>query len=239
MSVPGKGEDKKDCVLIRTQEEFPNTLLVHRLDMDTSGLMVFARSPEVQSKLSMQFEDRLIKKRYVALLEGTLFDDQGEVQLPIRKDMTQSLPPRHIVDHQQGKFAHTKWSVIERKNNRTRVHLYPLTGRSHQLRVHMCEIGHPIVGDPIYGEEDDNRYVSESRLKKMLTHEINLLESRMDRSKHPEKMFFTYANTVATIDFAKKYRGHGWMGLKFQTDSSQDYSEILIHVRFNLFEARA
>ena len=155
LSVPGKGEDKKDCMLIRMQEEFPNTLLVHRLDMDTSGLMVFARSPEVQSKLSMQFEDRLIKKRYVALLEGTLFDDQGEVQLPIRKDMTQSLPPRHIVDHQQGKFAHTKWSVIDRKNNRTRVHLYPITGRSHQLRVHMYEIGRPIVGDPIYGEVDE------------------------------------------------------------------------------------
>ena len=93
--------------------------------------------------------------------------------------------------------------------------------------------------DAIYGVEPDNRYVSESRLKKMLSHEINLLESRMDRSKHPNKMFFTYANTVATIDFAKKYRGHGWMGLKFQTDSSDDYSEILIHVRFNLFEARA
>jgi len=73
----------------------------------------------------------------------------------------------------------------------------------------------------------------------MLTHEINLLESRMDRSKHPEKMFFTYANTVATIDFAKKYRGHGWMGIKFQTDSTQNYSEILIHVRFNLFDAKA
>ena len=93
--------------------------------------------------------------------------------------------------------------------------------------------------DAIYGVEPDNRYVSESRLKKMLSHEINLLESRMDRSKHPNKMFFTYANTVATIDFAKKYRGHGWMGLKFQTDSSDDYREILMHVRFNLFEARA
>ena len=93
--------------------------------------------------------------------------------------------------------------------------------------------------DAIYGEEPDNRYVSESRLKKMLSHEVNLLESRMDRKDHPNKMFFTYANTVATIDFAKKYRGHGWMGIKFQTDSSQDFSEILIHVRFNLFEARA
>jgi tRNA pseudouridine32 synthase/23S rRNA pseudouridine746 synthase len=155
LSVPGKGEDKKDCMLLRIQEEFPNALLVHRLDMDTSGIMVFARSLEAQSNLSMQFEERLIKKRYVALLEGKLGMDQGEVQLPIRKDMTQSLPPRHIVDHQQGKSAYTKWSVIEFENNRTRVHLYPLTGRSHQLRVHMSEMGHPIVGDPIYGEVDE------------------------------------------------------------------------------------
>ena len=155
MSVPGKGENKKDCMLLRIQEEFPNALLVHRLDMDTSGIMVFARSLEAQSNLSMQFEERLIKKRYVALLEGKLGMDQGEVQLPIRKDMTQSLPPRHIVDHQQGKYAHTKWSVIEFENNRTRVYLYPLTGRSHQLRVHMSEIGYPIVGDPIYGKVDE------------------------------------------------------------------------------------
>ena len=142
-------------MLHRIQEEFPNTLLVHRLDMDTSGLMIFARSFEVQRKISIQFEGRMIKKRYVALLEGELTDNQGEVQLPIRKDMTQSLPPRHIVDHQHGKSAHTKWSVIERYNNRTRVYLYPLTGRSHQLRVHMFEIGHSIVGDPIYGDVDE------------------------------------------------------------------------------------
>ena len=164
LSVPGKGEDKKDCMLLRIQEEFPNALLVHRLDMDTSGLMIFARSLEVQSNLSMQFAERLIKKRYVALLEGKLGMDQGEVQLPIRKDMTQSLPPRHIVDHQQGKPAHTKWSVIELENNRTRVHLYPLTGRSHQLRVHMSEIGHPIVGDPIYGEEDERLMLHAERI---------------------------------------------------------------------------
>ncbi len=155
LSVPGKGVDKQDCMLHRIQEEFPNTLLVHRLDMDTSGLMIFARSFEVQRKISIQFEGRMIKKRYVALLEGELTDNQGEVQLPIRKDMTQSLPPRHIVDHQHGKSAHTKWSVIERYNNRTRVYLYPLTGRSHQLRVHMFEIGHSIVGDPIYGDADE------------------------------------------------------------------------------------
>jgi len=93
--------------------------------------------------------------------------------------------------------------------------------------------------DAIYGEEPDNRYVSESRLKKMLSHEVNLLETRMDRENHPDKMFFTYANTVATIDFAKKYKGHGWMGIKFQTDPKDDFSEIHIHVRFHNFEAKA
>ena len=93
--------------------------------------------------------------------------------------------------------------------------------------------------DAIYGQETNSGYVSESRLKKMLDHEINLLESRMDRKKHPNKMFFTYANTVATIDFAKKYKGHGWMGIKFQTDPKAKFSEIHIHVRFHLFEAKS
>ena len=93
--------------------------------------------------------------------------------------------------------------------------------------------------DAIYGHETNSGYVSESRLKKMLDHEIDLLESRMDRKDHPNKMFFTYANTVATIDFAKKYKGHGWMGIKFQTNSKNDFSEIHIHVRFHLFEAKA
>ena len=92
--------------------------------------------------------------------------------------------------------------------------------------------------DAIYGKKEDG-YVSESRLKKMLDHEINLLVSRMSRKKHPNKMFFTYANTVATIDFAKKYKGHGWMGMKFQTNPKENFSEIHIHVRFHSFDAKA
>jgi len=93
--------------------------------------------------------------------------------------------------------------------------------------------------DAIYGQETNSGYVSESRLKKMLDHEVNLLETRMDRKEHPNKMFFTYANTVATIDFAKKYKGHGWMGIKFQTNPKEAFSEIHIHVRFHLFDAKA
>ena len=93
--------------------------------------------------------------------------------------------------------------------------------------------------DAIYGVENDLRYVTQSRLTKMLNHEISLLESRVDRAIHTEKMFFSFANTVATIDFAKKYKGHGWMGIKFQTESSSEYSEIKLHVRFHLPEAKA
>ena len=93
--------------------------------------------------------------------------------------------------------------------------------------------------DAIYGAEDDKRYVTKSRLSKMLKHEINLLETRVDRKNNPEKMFFAFANTVATIDFAKKFKGHGWMGIRFQTDSQQEYSEIQMHVRFHLIDAKA
>ena len=93
--------------------------------------------------------------------------------------------------------------------------------------------------DAIYGAEQDKRYVTKSRLSKMLKHEINLLETRVDRKNNPEKMFFAFANTVATIDFAKKFKGHGWMGIRFQTDSQHEYSEIQMHVRFHLIDAKA
>ncbi len=92
--------------------------------------------------------------------------------------------------------------------------------------------------DAIYGVEDDGRYVTEARLKKMLAHETRLMEERISREKHPNKLFFTYANTVATIDFAKKYKGHGWLGIRFQVDPNEDYNEIILHIRFHQNEAR-
>ncbi len=92
--------------------------------------------------------------------------------------------------------------------------------------------------DAIYGEEDDKRYVTEGRLKKMLSHEINLIENRITRDKHPHKLFFSYANTVATIDFAKQYKGHGWVGIRYQVDPSEDYNEISLHIRFHENDAR-
>ena len=92
--------------------------------------------------------------------------------------------------------------------------------------------------DSIYGVEDDGRYVTEARLRKMLSHEMNLIEKRITRDKHPNKMFFTFANTVATIDFAKKFKGHGWVGIKYQLDADQEYNEIVLHLRFKETDAR-
>ncbi len=151
LSVPGRGPDKQDCCLRRVQDIFPEALMVHRLDMDTSGLILFARSPEVQRSLSLQFEKRGISKTYTALVEGALEPDEGMIDFPMRKDMEQRLPPKHIVDCIRGKKAVTRWRVVERGAAVTRVSLLPETGRSHQLRVHMNALGHPIVGDNIYG----------------------------------------------------------------------------------------
>lgn len=153
LTVPGKGPDKQDCLYHRVLEQFPEALVIHRLDMDTSGLVLFARSPEAQRNLSMQFEKRGVEKAYVAVVEGIIEQDEGLVDYPMRKDMEQRLPPKHLVDCVRGKKATTEWRVLERGESTTRVELFPRTGRSHQLRVHMQSIGHPIVGDPIYGHE--------------------------------------------------------------------------------------
>ncbi len=152
LSVPGRGPDKQDCLYHRVLEQFPEALMVHRLDMDTSGLMLFARSPEAQRNLSLQFEKREILKTYVALVEGVIEQDEGMIDSPMRKDMEQRLPPKHLIDYLHGKKAITEWRVLERGETTTRVALFPKTGRSHQLRVHMQSIGHSIVGDPIYGQ---------------------------------------------------------------------------------------
>lgn len=151
LSVPGRGPDKQDCCLSRMMELFPEALMVHRLDMDTSGLMLFALSIDVQRNLSLQFEKREIHKTYVAILEGLLEQDEGMIDYPMRKDMEQRLPPKHLVDCVRGKKAVTEWTVLERSATQTRVALFPQTGRSHQLRVHMQALGHPIAGDTIYG----------------------------------------------------------------------------------------
>jgi len=151
LTVPGRGPDKQDCLYHRVLEKFSDALVVHRLDMDTSGLILFARSPEAQRNISLQFEKREISKTYIAVVEGIIEENEGMIDFPMRKDMTQRLPPKHLVDCIRGKKAVTHWKILERTASTTRVALFPKTGRSHQLRVHMQAIGFPIVGDPIYG----------------------------------------------------------------------------------------
>jgi len=150
LSVPGKGAHLADCLLTRVQEAFPMALLVHRLDRDTSGVMVFGLSPHAQRTLSMQFETRVVRKTYVARVAGRLEPKTGTVDAPLIVDWENR--PRQMVCHETGKEAVTDWRVQRYGANETRVRLMPKTGRSHQLRVHMLSLGHPILGDPLYAE---------------------------------------------------------------------------------------
>lgn len=150
LSVPGRGEHLADCLLSRVQAVFPEALLVHRLDRDTSGVMVFALTPHAQRNLSMQFEKRSTKKTYIARVWGQLEPKTGTVDLPLIVDWPNR--PRQMVDHENGKPAVTDYRVLKSDAAESRVRLMPRTGRSHQLRVHMLALGHVILGDPIYAE---------------------------------------------------------------------------------------
>jgi len=179
LAVPGRGPDKQDCLSRRVQARYPDALIVHRLDMDTSGLFLMARGPEAQRRLSMAFADRRVHKRYIAVVAGRLIppatpDGWDLIDLPLMVDWPNR--PRSIVDHARGKPSRTRWRVLsdqppcsrgegrdagrdqhDRHNPAkdttvptTRLELEPLTGRSHQLRVHLQALGHPILGDPLY-----------------------------------------------------------------------------------------
>ncbi len=150
LSVPGRGPQHADCVAARVQRLYPDALIVHRLDMATSGLLVMARGADAQRRLSRAFAERLIDKRYAAVVAGLVAGDHGEVALPLICDWPNR--PRQIVDHACGKPALTRWRVLSRDETAgtTRVALEPVTGRSHQLRVHLLALGHPIVGDELY-----------------------------------------------------------------------------------------
>jgi tRNA pseudouridine32 synthase / 23S rRNA pseudouridine746 synthase len=150
LSVPGKGAHLADCLIARIQRIFPEALLVHRLDRDTSGVMIFALTPHAQRHLGLQFEKRQAKKVYLARVWGEMAEKTGTVDLPLIVDWPNR--PRQKVDHAEGRPAVTDWRVVRLEDGTTRVRLYPHTGRSHQLRVHMAEIGHPILGDPFYAE---------------------------------------------------------------------------------------
>ena len=148
LSVPGKLEGREDCLVTRLQAAHWDTLLVHRLDCDTSGVIIFARTKQAQGFLGQEFEKRRAKKTYVARVAGEMAQDSGNVDLPLGADWPNR--PRQMVSHEHGRPAQTDWQVIGRAPGETRVRLSPLTGRSHQLRVHMLALGHPILGDPIY-----------------------------------------------------------------------------------------
>lgn len=150
LSVPGRGEHLADCLLSRVQTAFPMALLVHRLDRDTSGVMVFALTPNAQRHLGLQFERRHTKKTYAALVHGEVAERDGVIDLPLIVDWP-NRPLQHV-NFETGKPALTEWRRGAVKDGMTRMRLYPKTGRSHQLRVHMKEIGHPIVGDPFYSQ---------------------------------------------------------------------------------------
>src|SRR5210317_334169 len=149
LSVPGRGPLLADCLISRIQVDYPTALLVHRLDRDTSGVMVFALSPHAQRHLGLQFEKRQTQKTYVARVWGQMVEQSGTVDLPIIVDWPNR--PRQMICHETGRAAQTDWQVIKSGPQETRVKLSPKTGRSHQLRVHMLALGHPILGDPFYG----------------------------------------------------------------------------------------
>ena len=151
LSVPGRLPEHRDSVSVRVQTLYPEALIVHRLDQVTSGLMLMARDPVTHRALSEAFAARDIDKRYEAWVEGLVDGDAGEIDLPLIADWPNR--PRQKVDHVIGKPSRTRWRVMTRDEttSRTRLELEPVTGRTHQLRVHLAEIGHPIIGDAFYG----------------------------------------------------------------------------------------
>ena len=170
LCVPGRGEDKQDCLSARVQMLWPGALVVHRLDQATSGLVLMARSLAVQRLLSEAFATRQVQKRYVAVVHGALGDTRATgpwelIDLPIAADWERR--PLRIVDAATGKPSQTRWRAVgyDRSKHTTRVELEPLTGRTHQLRVHLSALGHPIVGDTLYAppHHSDQRLLLHAR----------------------------------------------------------------------------
>ncbi len=180
LSVPGRGEDKQDCLIARAQAQWPEALTVHRLDMSTSGLMVIAKGPEMQRSLSLAFAQREVHKIYEAIVAGELSatetgdaDAWSDIHMPLLIDWPNR--PKSKVDWEHGKPSHTQWRVKHSNlTNSTRVELQPITGRTHQLRLHMMAIGHPILGDALYASPDIQ--AQSPRL---------LLHARVLQLKHP------------------------------------------------------
>lgn len=182
LTVPGIGPEKADCLIARLQGRWPGARVVHRLDRDTSGVLVVARDAATHRALSMQFERRETAKSYVALAAGHPPKDAGEIDLPIRKDLVNT--PLQVVDFVHGRPSVTRWRVTERLDtpSRTRFALEPVTGRSHQLRVHLVAIGHPILGDDLYAPP-----------------EVRAMAPRL--CLHAERLEFTHPASRARVAF--------------------------------------
>ncbi|MDI4651380.1 MULTISPECIES: bifunctional tRNA pseudouridine(32) synthase/23S rRNA pseudouridine(746) synthase RluA [Pseudoalteromonas] len=152
LTVPGKDPKHADCLIARINRVFPTAKIVHRLDMATSGIICLAMHKEAHRNLSIQFQDRKTAKRYIARVFGKLEQETGSVDLPLICDWPNR--PKQMVDHDNGKPSLTHFKVLEYEQNATRVELIPITGRSHQLRVHMLSLGHPILGDKLYAHPE-------------------------------------------------------------------------------------
>lgn len=151
LSVPGRDPALSDSLMTRVQKQFPKALMINRLDKDTSGIVLMSLNRKAHAAIAAQFENRETRKSYVAVVWGTVADEAGEVDLPLAIDPDNK--PRHRVDHENGKPSQSLWRVLERLPlPATRLELTPLTGRTHQLRVHMKALGHPILGDEFYAE---------------------------------------------------------------------------------------
>ena len=154
LSVPGRGEEKQDCLISRIQQQYPDAFIVHRLDMSTSGLMVIARGKEMERNLSILFQQKKVNKKYISVVAGLVSPTIGEVNLPLITDWPNR--PKQKIDHIDGKPSQTRYIRIsyDKKNDMSRLELTPITGRTHQLRLHMLAIGHAIVGDELYADQD-------------------------------------------------------------------------------------
>ena len=155
LAVPGRGPNLQDCLARRVQELFPTALVVHRLDRDTSGLMLMALDASAQRELGRQFEQRQVQKHYQCIVRGVPECSSGLVDLPIARDPAR--PPRYRIDQDAGRPSQTGWQVLERLEDRARLDVEPITGRSHQIRLHLATLGHPILGDPLYADDETHR----------------------------------------------------------------------------------
>lgn len=182
LSVPGKGVDRQDSLASRAQKEYPDAKVVHRLDMSTSGVMLMARGKAMQAQLSRLFQERSIEKRYIAVVAGKIKQSHGEIDFPLLCDWPNR--PKQKVDSANGKPALTRFQTLyyDSVNDTTRVVLTPVTGRSHQLRVHMQQLGHAIVGDRLYASKE--------------------IQNKADRLLlHAQSISFTHPVTMQAVSF--------------------------------------